>query len=164
MRSFTVILAFGSNKGDKKKYIESAYNLVSKIDDTVVIKKSSLYLTKPMGTINQENYLNSAILIKTKLVPYKLLKELKKIEEIIGRKKSYRWGPREIDIDIIEYIGRIVSVDRVDLKIPHIGVKERDFVLIPVLQIVNNRQMYLDYYKKIKIAKRNKNKYVFSKI
>lgn len=164
-KRFNVLLALGSNIGEKKGNILLAYKYISNLKNTTVYKKSSFYETKPMGPKNQSSFINSTMLIKTKIKPFQLLNEIKKIEEKIGRIDSYRWGPRKIDIDIVCFNN--LQINRKELNIPHIDYKNRDFVLIPGIEIIKNnenipnKKKFLLYYNRI--LKRNNEKYVSKK-
>lgn len=98
-----------------------------------VEKISSLYESKPFGNTEQENFINLVILVKTLYEPAALFNFLKQIESEMGRKNSTRWGPREIDLDILFYDDLIYNDPQ--LTIPHEGIAERDFVLVPMCEI-----------------------------
>ncbi len=129
-----VFLGLGSNVGDKKQYITSAIKLVSK--KIVDIKKASVYKSKPVGYTNQNDFLNTAITGKTLLPPEELLLFVKNIEYKIGRIQRFRWGPREIDIDILFYSNLIQKKE--NLEVPHPRLHERDFVLLPLIELDPN--------------------------
>jgi 2-amino-4-hydroxy-6-hydroxymethyldihydropteridine diphosphokinase len=94
---------------------------------------SSIYESKPLGNLNQENFLNGVLKIKTNLSPLELFNFLKKIEKDLGRKESVKWAEREIDLDILFYNNLIYRDEYI--TIPHIGIVEREFVLIPLRDI-----------------------------
>lgn len=127
-------IAFGSNMGNREAYIAEA---IAKINVKVgeVLKASSIIETKPYGNIKQDDYLNGIIKVDTKLNARELLTTLNEIEASLDRKRTIRWGPRTIDLDIILYGNEII--DEEDLHIPHIDYKNRDFVLIPLLELDN---------------------------
>jgi 2-amino-4-hydroxy-6-hydroxymethyldihydropteridine diphosphokinase len=128
-----VYLGLGSNIGDKTGYINSAIAEISKLRDTIVLKSSSIYKTEPWGIKEQEDFLNSAIEIKTNLRPEELLLELKRIEKVLGRKNREKWNKREIDIDILFYDDLILKNYKVN--IPHPEIQNRRFVLIPLCEL-----------------------------
>jgi 2-amino-4-hydroxy-6-hydroxymethyldihydropteridine diphosphokinase len=128
-----VFIGIGSNVGDKLQNIENAIKLINKNTDCEVVKCSSIYESKPFGNVKQDNYYNRVVRINTNLEPIDLFKLLKNIENEIGRTKTERWGPREIDLDILLYDNLVYSDDT--LKIPHIGIQERDFVIVPLTEI-----------------------------
>lgn len=127
-----ILLALGSNIGNKAENIEKAYKELTE-NHIEIIKKSRIIDSKPYGVTDQEDFKNSVVLAKTNYSPKELLKILKKIEKNIGRYGTFRWGPRVIDIDIIFY-DRINYVSD-ELNIPHIDYKNRDFVLRPIEEI-----------------------------
>jgi 2-amino-4-hydroxy-6-hydroxymethyldihydropteridine diphosphokinase len=101
--------------------------------DVVLRKMSGLDLTKPWGGQAQEDFLNAVAEIETHLVPHDLLQAAKGVEAGLGRKSRGRWGPREIDIDILFYGDRVVRLE--DLRVPHPLLLERGFVLAPLAEI-----------------------------
>ena len=127
-----VYIGIGSNLGDREKNCTRAIELLEKKGITVK-KKSSLYKTEPWGIKDQPEFLNMAIEIETYLKPRELLGFLKQIEAEIGREKSYKWGPRLIDLDILLFDDIILDED--NLKIPHPLMHKRDFVLRPLQEI-----------------------------
>jgi 2-amino-4-hydroxy-6-hydroxymethyldihydropteridine diphosphokinase len=94
---------------------------------------SSLYLTPAWGHQDQRDFVNAACGLDTHLAPDDLLSRLKQIEAGLGRRKRFRWGPREIDLDILFYGDRILH--RTDLRIPHPMLHQRGFVLVPLAEI-----------------------------
>ncbi|HHX69495.1 MAG: 2-amino-4-hydroxy-6-hydroxymethyldihydropteridine diphosphokinase [Miniphocaeibacter sp.] len=128
-------IALGSNMGDRNKYLEDAITLINKRVGNV-LKRSSILETEPYGYTDQDNFLNMAIKVETELSPRDLLKELLQIEAELERVRLITWGPRTIDLDIIYYDNEII--DEADLKIPHIDLYNRDFVLKPIVEIDEN--------------------------
>ena len=98
-----------------------------------IIKVSSIYKSAPWGYEEQEDFLNQAIEAETDLPPLGLLNLIKGIEERMGRKPTFRWGPRNIDIDILLYEN--ISFSHPLLTIPHPHLKERLFALLPLQEI-----------------------------
>jgi len=98
-----------------------------------VITRSSIYETKPFGNIEQDNFLNAVIEVKTDYWLKELFRLLKLVEEKLGRKKREKWGPREIDLDLLFYNKTIYSDH--ELRIPHEGIMNRDFVIVPLSEI-----------------------------
>ena len=131
----TVFLGLGSNRGDRKKNILKAIKLL-KTSGQKVLRLSSLCETKPYGYKKQKKFLNAVVKLKTKLLPSELLELCKKIEKKIGRTKSFRWGPREIDVDIL-FFGRKIMKSK-KLTIPHSDLHNRTFVLQPLTEIAPN--------------------------
>lgn len=128
-----VYIGIGSNIGNRRRFIETAIKKIDTESGCEVEKISSLYETKPFGNTEQENFINLVILVKTFFEPVSLFNFLKQIESEMGRRNSTRWGPREIDLDILFYNDLIYNDTK--LIIPHIGIAERDFVLIPMCEI-----------------------------
>ncbi len=132
-----VYIGVGSNLGDRKKNIEKAYKFLNNIQGIKIRKTSSIIETEPWGYKNQPKFLNTVWEIETELSPEKLLKTLKKIEKTVGRKKTFKWGPRVIDLDILIY-GR-KTINKKNLKIPHPQIKNRVFIL-KLLSELKSRQ------------------------
>lgn len=131
-----IYLLLGSNIGNRFKNIEKAKELVeSKIGK--ISKKSKIYETEPWGEKEQDNFLNQAIEVDSKLKPKALMKQIGEIEQFIGREETYKWGPREIDIDVLFYGDEMIS--EVDITIPHAFIHERLFTLIPLKDICPNK-------------------------
>lgn len=128
-------IGIGSNLGKRQENCLLAIELIEK-KGIIVKKRSSIYETEPWGVKDQPLFLNMAIEVETDLAPLQLLAALKDIELEVGREKSYRWGPRVIDLDILLF-GDIVENED-DLKIPHPLMHVRDFVLRPLQEIAPN--------------------------
>jgi 2-amino-4-hydroxy-6-hydroxymethyldihydropteridine diphosphokinase len=127
----TVYLALGANVGDSQQNIKKAIKLLS--EEMEDIKIAPLYLSRAVGYTNQSDFINTAISGKTNLSPENLLEFIGKVEKQIGRIRRFRWGPREIDIDIIFYGEEIIKAE--GLTVPHPSFTDRDFVLIPLLDL-----------------------------
>jgi len=130
----TIYLSLGSNIGNRKKNLEKALIELNK-SNIKEIKISSFYETEPIGP-KQRNFYNIAGKFKTNLKPQELLKTVKQIEEKLGRIKTYHWGPRVIDIDILFYGKQIIKSK--NLIIPHKEIINRAFVLVPMNEIAPN--------------------------
>ncbi len=126
-----IYLSIGSNIGDRRKNVELSLNELER-NGINAIKVSSFYETEPVGP-KQRNFYNIVGKFRTNLRPTTLLKTLKQIEKNLGRKKTYRWGPRVIDIDILFYGNEIVETK--ELIIPHKEIANRVFVLVPMKEI-----------------------------
>lgn len=127
----TCYIAFGSNWGDRLEYILKAFEFLKEYGS--IKKVSTLYISQPWGKIDQPEFLNGVLEFYTDLEPIGLLEVLKEIEEKAGRKPRERWGPREIDLDILLYENHIIMLSF--LHIPHIYLTERDFFLFPLLEL-----------------------------
>ena len=121
------IVALGSNVGDPKANLDLALALLREATD--VKKVSSYYSTKPVGFTDQPDFLNAVCIIETELPAMALLAMLQGIEKVMGRERTIKWGPRTIDLDIIQY-GDLISKAE-ELTLPHPRAHERKFVLEP---------------------------------
>jgi 2-amino-4-hydroxy-6-hydroxymethyldihydropteridine diphosphokinase len=133
MKTYRVFLGLGSNVGDRQRYLNVATSEIEKTRDTRVVWTSSVYETDPIGKTDQPKFLNAAMEIETILAPEELFDEVKAIEMRMKRSGEERWGPREIDIDILVYDGLVFDSER--LKVPHPALEERKFVLVPLCEI-----------------------------
>ncbi len=156
MRWNRVYLSMGSNIGNKYYYLLGGIFAISQLKKTKVTAVSKFYSTDPVGYLEQDEFLNCAIEIKTQLLPYELLRELQRIELKLKRVRKFRWGPRTLDIDIISY-GNL-KLNSKDLIIPHPRYKERNFVLIPLLDIIRDKsyiRSIIDYSdKSVRVEKK----------
>ena len=121
-----VWLALGSNLGDRAGYLQAARDALPEVGATV-LRASRVVETEPVGIREQPDFLNQVLEIETSLEPRPLLDAIKGIERKLGRTARQRWGPREIDIDILRYDGRVV--DEPGLHIPHPELQNRPFLL-----------------------------------
>ena len=126
-------IGFGSNIGDRLAHIQNAIRALSKTEGITLEKISSVYKTDPVGYEAQAQFLNGVVAIQTHLPPLSLLHTLKNIETAIGRQHRIRWGPREIDLDILIYGDRCLQMEK--LVIPHREMHRRRFVLVPLAEI-----------------------------
>ncbi len=138
-------IGLGANVGKRKKNMELALQELRRV--VKITRVSSLYESAPWGYPHQEKFLNAVVEIETNEEPLKLLSLLKGIESRIGRKKTFKWGPRVIDLDILFYDSWIV--DSPKLKIPHPEIKTRAFVLVPLLEL-NESITYPENEKQLK--------------
>lgn len=129
----TVYIGLGSNQGDKIKNLRDALCAMKSIGDINITRTSSLYLSEPWGKPNQPEFINQVAEIETELSPQDLLIHLQNIEIKMGRRRSEKWGPRLIDLDILLY-GR-EEFNTPELTIPHPYMRERLFVLLPLQEI-----------------------------
>ncbi|MBU1125907.1 MAG: 2-amino-4-hydroxy-6-hydroxymethyldihydropteridine diphosphokinase [Candidatus Omnitrophica bacterium] len=128
-------LGIGSNLGDRRGSIAEALRHIAQLEKTKILKVSSLRQTLPQGgPRKQRKFLNACLKINTQLSPHRLRKELKTIEEELGRTPTVRWGPRRIDIDILFYGTRTLRTK--SLIIPHPRLFQRDFVLHPLKELL----------------------------
>ncbi|OGR58214.1 MAG: 2-amino-4-hydroxy-6-hydroxymethyldihydropteridine diphosphokinase [Desulfobacula sp. RIFOXYB2_FULL_45_6] len=127
-------LSIGSNIGEKKRNLDDAINGLDGYEEIQIISISSFYMTEPQNFKNQDWFLNAALKIKTDLGPEELLAVLKQLEKIMDKSgKTFRFGPRTIDLDIIYYDHLVLKTGT--LEIPHPRMHERCFVLVPLCDI-----------------------------
>jgi dihydroneopterin aldolase/2-amino-4-hydroxy-6-hydroxymethyldihydropteridine diphosphokinase len=127
---YKVVLALGSNVGDRQQNIQKALEMLTDLADVTILDKSKLYETEPVGYMDQEKFYNAAVFVETMLNPFDLYLKIKNIENTLGRKKTFKWGPRLIDIDIIAYEGCMINTN--GLTLPHKEYMQRAFVLKPL--------------------------------
>ncbi len=125
-------LLIGSNMGDRKAYLAKA---IVEIGQKVgkITAKSRLYETQAWGLTNQADFMNQAIEVETTLSPQETLKKILDIETDMGRVRTEQWAERTIDIDILLFADVIVETP--DLQIPHPKLPERNFALVPLMEI-----------------------------
>ncbi len=133
MKTYRVFLGLGSNVGERHMHLNAAAAALKNVPDVSVIWASSVYESDPVGRTDQPKFLNAVIELETSLQPSALLTEVKRIEQMVGRTMTERWGPREIDIDILLYDG-LVHEDET-LRVPHSELENRKFVLVPLREI-----------------------------
>jgi 2-amino-4-hydroxy-6-hydroxymethyldihydropteridine diphosphokinase len=130
-------IGIGSNLGNPVAQVQEAIAELEAIPDSILIARSSLYSSKPMGPPGQPDYVNAVVAIDTVLSPQALLQDLQTIEARQGRERAAeKWGPRTLDLDLLLYGGKVINT--VALTIPHPGLHERDFVLIPLEEIAGD--------------------------
>ena len=125
------VIALGANIGNPQENLELALTLLR--ESTEVVSVSSFYKTAPVGGPDQPDYLNAVCIIESELPALDLLSLLHGIEKSLGRERIEHWGPRTIDLDLIQYGGIISKSD--ELELPHPRAHERRFVLGPWLEI-----------------------------
>ncbi len=129
--SHRAYLSLGANLGDPAQTVSRAFVALDRIG--TVVKRSGLYRSQPWGNADQPEFVNAAALLETDRTPQELLHALQSIETALGRKRRERWGPRELDIDILTYDDDVI--DEPGLHIPHPYMWERAFVLVPLAEI-----------------------------
>jgi len=126
-----VFLALGSNLGDRAANLGEALRRLPPAVN--LLAASPVYETPPWGYTEQPAFLNQAVKAETELSPAELLAHLKRIETLIGRQSSFKYGPRTIDLDILFYDQAIVETPT--LRVPHPHLAERAFVLLPLADL-----------------------------
>lgn len=130
-------IGLGSNLKDPEKQICRALCTLRGMPDIELLQSSSLYKSRPMGPAEQPDFINAVAKVSTDLYPMELLTALQTIEQQHQRvRNTGHWGPRTLDLDILIY-GNL-EVDTEVLQIPHPGISEREFVLIPLQEIEEN--------------------------
>jgi 2-amino-4-hydroxy-6-hydroxymethyldihydropteridine diphosphokinase len=127
-------IGLGSNMARPAEQLSSALQALSILPLSRLLRASSFYVSKPMGPQDQPDYVNAVAELHTALGPLALLHALQDIESQQGReRKGQRWGPRTLDLDLLLYGQQ--SIEHSDLVVPHYGIKERAFVLLPLAEI-----------------------------
>lgn len=132
-RWHTAYVAFGSNLGDKKKFLDDGIQGLRTTPSCEVEAVSEYLVTEPYGGVEQDEFLNGVLKLRTLLTPEELLDRLHELEAAANRERIIHWGPRTLDLDILFYDNEII--DTPDLHIPHIDMENRDFVLKPMDEI-----------------------------
>ncbi len=135
------LIALGGNVGDVRETLDRA--TAALCDGAVVrlVARSSDYRTPPWGVADQPPFINRAIIIETALPPLDLLTRAQAVERQFGRDRSreQRWGPRTLDVDLIDHAG--ATLDTPELTLPHPRALERAFVLVPLAEIAPDRRI-----------------------
>ncbi|MEK4243817.1 2-amino-4-hydroxy-6-hydroxymethyldihydropteridine diphosphokinase [Psychrobacillus sp. FSL K6-2684] len=126
-------ISLGSNIGNRLEFLQEAVGLLKETKQIEVKRMSSVYETDPVGYVDQAAFLNIVVELKTLYSPHELLKKCNEIEDLLGRKRLVRWGPRTVDLDILLYNEENMKTE--DLIIPHPRMTERGFVLVPLVEI-----------------------------
>lgn len=128
-----VYVGLGSNLEDPRAQVSRALEELAALPDSALCAKSSLYRTPPMGPPGQPDYINAVARLRTALSPHALLDALQALEQGHARVREVRWGPRTLDLDILLYDAMHIADTR--LTVPHPGMAERAFVLVPLAEI-----------------------------
>ncbi|MEE8426684.1 MAG: 2-amino-4-hydroxy-6-hydroxymethyldihydropteridine diphosphokinase [Woeseiaceae bacterium] len=127
-------IGIGSNLNGPVEQVETAFGLLGELPKSRLVARSSLYRSAPFGGIEQPDFVNAVAALETQLDARSLLGQLQHIEQSRGREHGgERWGPRIIDLDLLVYDD--VIIDEPDLTVPHPGIAERNFVLLPLREI-----------------------------
>lgn len=134
-------LALGGNVGDSRALLNQAIEKLCESGDTRLLARSSDYATPPWGVTDQPAFVNLCIAVETSLPPRDLLSRAHAVERALGRDRTNerRWGPRSVDIDIIDY--NHLTLQEPDLLLPHPRLFERAFVLVPLAEIAPDLQI-----------------------
>jgi len=126
-------IGLGSNLGDRAGNLRKALRALAETEGITLMECSSVYETEPVGVTDQPRFLNMVTRICCELSPHELLAQCQRIEQLLHRTPTKRWGPRTIDLDILLFGDISVSSD--ELTIPHPRMHERQFVLVPLAEI-----------------------------
>jgi 2-amino-4-hydroxy-6-hydroxymethyldihydropteridine diphosphokinase len=127
----------GSNLEDPVAQVLDAVEELEMIPDSILVERSSLYRGKPMGPADQPDYVNAVVVMDTLLSPTDFLQALTRIEDLQGRARDgEKWGPRIIDLDLLMYGKQKINTP--DLTVPHPGMHERDFVIVPLSEVAGD--------------------------
>ena len=126
-------IGIGSNLDNPVAQVRSGLTALRRLPSSQLQLASSLYATPPMGPADQPDYINAVALLTTNLAPHALLDALQSIESEHHRVRGRRWGPRTLDLDLLVYGNTVLEDAR--LTLPHPGIAQRAFVVIPLLEI-----------------------------
>ena len=133
-------LSIGSNMGDRLANLQKAIQLLNVPPKIDIMAISSVYETEPVGDVKQDSFYNIAVKVATKLTAQQLLDHLHNIEQELHRRRLIHWGPRTIDLDIIDFGHQHIKTPT--LTIPHPEMANRQFVLLPMREITNQNDPY----------------------
>ena len=123
-------VGLGANLGDREAAIRRALDLLAASPGISGLRPSPIYESAPIGYVAQPPFLNAVVAVMTRLGTLQLFLALQRIESQIGRTRTFRWGPREIDLDLLPFGN--VSIRRRGLVVPHPAMYQRAFVLVPL--------------------------------
>ncbi len=132
-RPARAFIGLGGNLDSPRPRLLAAFDAIAALPGVLLIARSSLYASSPVGLIDQPDFINAVALVETTLPPQTLLDALLSIERDAGRVRLTRFGPRTLDIDILLYDDRVL--DEPSLTLPHPRMHERAFVLKPLVEI-----------------------------
>ena len=135
----TAYVGLGSNLADPVRQVEAALDELDQMPQTRVVKRSSLYRTKPVGYAAQPDFVNAVAQLETGLPPERLLDALQAIEARHGRERSFPNAPRTLDLDLLLFGKLVVQTER--LTVPHPRMRERAFVLDPLREIAPDLEL-----------------------
>ncbi|GAA5191815.1 2-amino-4-hydroxy-6-hydroxymethyldihydropteridine diphosphokinase [Ferrimonas gelatinilytica] len=126
-------IGLGSNLGNGPATLARALAMLTELPQTRLLDRSGLYGSPPMAGMAQPDYTNAVAALETTLSPLALLDALQEIEQALGRERHERWGSRTLDLDLLLYGDAVMQSER--LTLPHYGMAERAFVLIPLFEL-----------------------------
>lgn len=131
-------IGIGSNMGDKEGYLKQAILFLGEFPTIKVIKSADFIVTKPVGYLDQDDFLNGCLEVQTTLTPLELLGVLQEAEKKADRERSIHWGPRTLDMDLLLYDDQVLDSER--LLVPHSEMHKRRFVLEPLAKLAPNKR------------------------
>ncbi len=135
-----IVLGLGTNIGTREQNLKDALAAIALLPNTVLIKQSPVYETKPYGYADQSDFLNMAVEVETDLPPESMLGACLGIEAALGRVRMFKNGPRIIDIDVL--LAENFCFDAPHLRVPHPEIRNRSFVLQPLMDLFPNGEVY----------------------
>ena len=132
----TACISLGSNVGERERYLHQAVERLHGTNGVRVQACSKIYETDPVGYTEQPPFLNMVVKVGTTLSAAALFRQMKRIESDLGRERVIRWGPRTIDLDLLLFGKQ--QIETPDLTVPHPRMNERLFVLIPLLEVLDD--------------------------
>ena len=136
-RPLSAFVALGSNLEDPAMQLRRAFATLAAESGIELMARSPVYRSRPLGPADQPDYLNAVAEIRTVLAAEALLDRLQAIESQQGRRRGVRWGPRTLDLDLLLYGDQRIDTER--LQVPHPGMAERAFVLVPLADLAPDR-------------------------
>lgn len=134
----SALVALGSNLGDRAGHLLGAVAALSGLEGVRLVALSRIYETEPVGPPGQGPYLNAVLRLESALGPVELLDKLLAVERAHGRVRNERWGPRTLDLDLLDFGGQVL--ERPGLALPHPRLHERPFVLVPLAEVASDWQ------------------------
>lgn len=138
----TAYVGVGSNLGKSEDIVAHAINDLRSVEQIVEVKSSAYYLTDPVGNVDQDQFINAVIKLKTTFSASELLEVLHGLEKKYKRVRTIKWGPRTLDLDI-ELFGD-QTINTKDLVVPHPEMFNRLFVLTPLLEVLDDDNIFKD--------------------
>ena len=126
-------IGLGSNLDNPKDHVRQAIEDLKQLPQSQLLLASKLYLSKPVGPQDQDDFVNAVVLLATELEPLALLDELQSIEQHHQRVRERHWGPRTLDLDLLLFADQTIQNSR--LTVPHTELSRRDFVIGPLLEL-----------------------------
>lgn len=136
MSAVVAYIGVGANLCEPKAQVLRAFDALAALPNCQLLTRSSLYQSKPMGPQDQPDYINAVAALETRLAPLDLLDALQQIEQQQGRVRNRRWGERTLDLDMLLYGEQSIQHPR--LTVPHYGMTQREFVLLPLAEIASD--------------------------